>query len=324
MKILITGGMGYIGTSMLEVFKNHQVTVVDNFLFGQEYLVPGLLARYENLNIIRTDLMDFSDNIIKQELKDTDVVIHLAALVGMPLCDSVGNSITYSVNTGATKRLVSLLSKNQKIIFPNTNSAYGTSPAGSVCTEDSPTKPISSYGVTKSKSEEIVLEHGNSCVFRLATVFGLSPRMRLDLMVNDFVYKAKFNNVLSIFEGHFRRNFVHVKDVCNAFRFSITDSLTGVYNLGLDSANMTKIELAKKISKFTGCKVEETPGKDPDQRDYLVSSQKLYKTGFKCIYELEYGIEELLEFYKNLPKDIVGRNRIIKGMKNYDNNKNSF
>lgn len=316
MKILITGGMGYIGTTLPDFLKSYQVTIIDNFLFNQENLIPGLLSKYENLSIVREDLV-FSQEKLSRELEDTDVIIHLAALVGMPICNKVGESITHTVNVGITQKILSLAKPETKIIFPNTNSAYGTSPEGSVCHENSPTNPISSYGRSKCDAEDLVLKlRPNSCVFRLATVFGLSPRMRLDLMVNDFVYRAKFNNILSLYEGHFRRNFVHVKDVCRAFCHAIHNDLSGVYNLGDDSANTTKLGLAEKISKYTGCKIEEEKGKDPDQRNYNVSSQKLYNTGFVCLYGLDYGIEELLDFYSCMTKYKDNREMVIRGMKN--------
>lgn len=315
-KILITGGMGYIGTTLPDFLKSYQVTIIDNFLFNQENLIPGLLAKYDNVNIVREDLV-VSQEKLSKELEDTDVVIHLAALVGMPICNKAGEAITHMVNIGITKNILALAKPETKIIFPNTNSAYGTSPEGSICDENSPTNPISSYGKTKCDAEELVLQsRPNSCVFRLATVFGLSPRMRLDLMVNDFTYRAKFNNILSLYEGHFRRNFVHVKDVCRAFHHAIINDLRGVYNLGNDSANTTKLGLAQHISKYTGCVVEEEEGKDPDQRNYNVSSKKLYDTGFKCMYGLDYGIEELLTFYSCMTQWQQHRDSIIKGMKN--------
>lgn len=316
MKVLITGGMGYIGTTLPDFLKNYEVTIIDNFLFGQENLVPGIMSKYDNVNVVREDLLASHDKLAK-ELEDTDVVIHLAALVGMPICNKAGYNVTYSVNVGITDKILKLAKPETKIIFPNTNSAYGTSPEGSVCDENSPTNPISSYGETKCLAENLVLKNRpNSCVFRLATVFGLSPRMRLDLMVNDFVYRAKFNNVLSLYEGHFRRNFVHVKDVCSAFAYAIKNNLCGVYNLGNDSANLTKKGLAEKISKYTGCIVEEEEGKDPDQRNYNVSSKKLYDTGFKCCYDLDYGIEELLDYCSCLTRNKLNRDKIIKDMKN--------
>lgn len=319
MRIFITGGLGYIGSKLVDHlyhYDNVEITILDNFSFPcQQDLAASILSKDNRVKIIRGDVYDCDNDLIKDEVLCADTVIHLAAIVGMPACNKVGSDITYRLNQLATEKLVAMLRPAQHFIYPNTNSAYGNSKE-EICDENSPMNPISTYGDSKCKAELAAVKHKHHTVFRLATVFGLSPRMRLDLMVNDFTYRAKFNNILPLYEGHFRRNFVHVHDVARAMLHVMKNKYYGVFNLGNDSANMTKLELANLISEYTGCKVEEEEGTDPDQRNYLVSNQKIQQTGFKFNYPLSDGIVELLKLYETLPSNKLARDRIIKGMKN--------
>ena len=299
MNILITGGAGYIGSVLVPMLlaRGHGVTVLDNFMFRSNRLMDCCI--YENFRVIRGDCRD--ESTLRSALKDADVIIPLAALVGAPLCDrdKVGAE---TINRGAVELLCRIASKEQRIMIPNTNSGYGIGEHGKFCTEDSPLRPISLYGVTKSQAEQAVLERGNSLSFRLATVFGTSPRMRLDLLVNDFVYRAVVDRALVVFEGHFKRNFVHIRDVAAAFEFALEnfERMAGKpYNLGLDSANLSKLELCAEIKKqvpqFTY--IEAPIGEDPDKRDYIVSNARLLATGFTPQHSLQSGIVELIKAY---------------------------
>ncbi|MCX6019402.1 MAG: NAD(P)-dependent oxidoreductase [Chloroflexi bacterium] len=299
MNILITGGAGYIGSVLVPMLlaRGHGVTVLDSFMFKSNSLMDCCI--YENFRVVRGDCRD--ESTLRSALKDADVIIPLAALVGAPLCDrdKVGAE---TINRGAVELLCRIASKEQRIMIPNTNSGYGIGEHGKFCTEDSPLRPISLYGVTKSQAEQAVLERGNSLSFRLATVFGTSPRMRLDLLVNDFVYRAVVDRALVIFEGHFKRNFVHIRDVAAAFEFALEnfERMAGKpYNLGLDSANLSKLELCAEIKKqlpqFTY--IEAPIGEDPDKRDYIVSNARLLATGFTPQHSLQSGIAELIKAY---------------------------
>jgi nucleoside-diphosphate-sugar epimerase len=308
MNILITGGAGYIGSVLtpLLLARGHVVTVLDNFMFHQNSLMD--CCAYENFTVIRGDCRD--ERTLRQAIKHADVVIPLAALVGAPLCDrdKVGAE---TINRGAIELLCKITSKEQRIIIPNTNSGYGVGEHGKFCTEDSPLRPISLYGVTKSQAEQMVLERGNSMSFRLATVFGTSPRMRLDLLVNDFVYRAVIDRALVIFEGHFKRNFVHIRDVAAAFEYAIDHfaQMAGKpYNLGLDSANLSKLELCAEIKKQVPQfeYIEAPIGEDPDKRDYIVSNARLLATGFAPKWSLQSGIAELIKAYTIIRSSSLG------------------
>ena len=299
MKILITGGAGYLGSIMTPYLlgKGHEVTVLDNFLFRQNSLAD--CCQYDTFNIVRGDCRD-ADNI-KPLLKEADVIIPLAALVGAPMCND-DKLAAESVNHGAVKLLCELASTDQRIIMPITNSGYGVGEEGKFCTEETPLRPITLYGRTKVAAEESVLARDNSISFRLATVFGMAPRMRLDLLVNDFVYRAVNDRALLIFEGHFKRNYIHVRDIARVFEHAIDnfDAMKGKpYNAGLEEANLSKLELCAKIQehlpKFVY--VEAEVGEDPDKRDYIVSNQRLLKTGFKTEWDLDRGIRELIKGY---------------------------
>ena len=299
MKILITGGAGYLGSIMTPhlLGLGHEVTVMDNFLFRQNSLAD--CCQYDTFNIVRGDCRD-ADNI-KPLLKDADVIIPLAALVGAPMCND-DKLAAESVNHGAVKLLCDLASDDQRMIMPITNSGYGVGEEGKFCTEETPLRPITLYGKTKVAAEEEVLARDNSISFRLATVFGMAPRMRLDLLVNDFVYRAVNDRALLIFEGHFKRNFIHVRDIARVFEHAIEnfEIMKGrPYNAGLEEANLSKLELCAKIKEHLPnfVYVEAEVGEDPDKRDYIVSNQRLLGTGFNTEWDLDRGIRELIKGY---------------------------
>jgi len=297
--ILITGGAGYLGSIMVsELLKlGHNVTVLDTFMFGQSSLSE--VCFMDNFHIVKGDARDRS--ILQKLVKNKDIIIPLAALVGAPLCnrDQIG---TITINRDAIQTLKELLSKEQRILMPITNSGYGVGQDGIYCTEETPLNPISTYGKTKVEAEEIILSRENSISFRLATVFGMSPRMRLDLLVNDFTYRAVKDGFIVIFEGHFKRNYIHIRDVARAFIHGIEnfETMKGeAYNVGLSDANLSKLELCdiikKQIPNFTI--MEAAIGKDPDQRNYIISNEKIEATGFKPKFSLDMGIKELIKGY---------------------------
>ncbi|MDX2256003.1 MAG: NAD-dependent epimerase/dehydratase [Pseudanabaenaceae cyanobacterium bins.39] len=306
MNVLITGGAGYIGSVLTPTLLAHgyNVTVLDNFMFRQTSLAD--CCQYDTFQIVRGDCRD--EALMTKLLADADIIIPLAALVGAPLCnrDQVG---TQTINQDAIEMLCRLASADQRILMPVTNSGYGIGEAGKFCTEDSPLRPISLYGVTKVKAEEAVLSHGNSITFRLATVFGMAPRMRLDLLVNDFVYRAVHDRAVVIFEGHFKRNYIHIRDVVRVFLHGIQnfEAMNGKpYNVGLEDANLSKLELCLEIKKLLPNFVylEAPIGEDPDKRDYIVSNQRILSTGFKPEWPLERGIRELIKGYTILRNSV--------------------
>ena len=299
MNILITGGAGYIGSILTPLLleAGHRVTVLDNFMFDQTSLADS--CQYETFEVIRGDCRD--EALLKKLLASPDVIIPLAALVGAPVCaqDPIGAK---TLNQDAVEAICRLASKEQRIMLPVTNSGYGIGQGSTFCTEETPLRPISLYGVTKVKAEEAVLARGNSISFRLATVFGVSPRMRTDLLVNDFVYRAVNDRAIVIFEGHFKRNYIHVRDVARVFLFGLDhfEEMKGKpYNVGLDDANLSKLELCAEIKKLIPDFVymEAPIGEDPDKRDYIVSNERLARTGFRTEWSLERGIRELIKGY---------------------------
>ena len=308
MKILITGGAGYIGSILVPELLNmkHKVTVVDNFMFKQTSL--NHLCSFEDFKIINGDIRD--KFLMKSLYNKNDVIIPLAAIVGAPLCNKDPFS-AQSINSDAIKDMITEVSKDQMIIMPTTNSAYGTGDKNNFCDEKSPLNPISKYAVDKVEIEKLLMERENSISYRLATVFGMSPRMRIDLLVNDFTYRAYHDSALVIFEGHFKRNYIHVRDVVNAFKHALKNMQSmksEIFNVGLSDANLSKIELCQEIKKhlpnFTF--VEEKIKKDPDQRNYIVSNDKIEKTGFIPKYSLSDGIKELIKGYAMLKNQSFG------------------
>jgi nucleoside-diphosphate-sugar epimerase len=299
-RILVTGGAGYLGSILVpELLRlEHKVTVLDNFMFGQVSLTE--CCAYSSFDVIRGDARD--EDLLKPLLQKADCIIPMAALVGAPLCnrDKIG---TVTTNRDAVASIVKLASKDQKIIIPTTNSGYGIGRKDVFCTEETPLSPVSLYGKTKVEAEKLVLERGNSISLRLATVFGMSPRMRIDLLVNDFTYRALKDRFLVVFEGHFKRNYIHIRDVARAFAHSIDnfDAMKNeAYNVGLSDANLSKLELCAKIREQVRDFVylEAPVGEDPDKRNYIVSNEKIERTGFKPLYPIEKGISELIKGYK--------------------------
>lgn len=306
MKILVTGAAGYIGSVLVPTLlqKGYQVVAVDNFMYGQTSLLDCTYNK--NFKIYRKDARD--EEAIGSIIKDVDVIFPLACLTGAPLCDKDPIAAT-TTNLDAIKLILKLKSKDQRVIFPTTNSGYGVGQAGVDCDENSPLKPISLYGRLKVDAEHAVLDSGNSITFRLATVFGTSPRMRLDLLVNDFTYRAVYDRFLVLFESHFKRNYVHVRDVVGAFIHGLNnfEKMKGEpYNVGLSDCNISKRELCEAIKKRIPSFyfVDAEIGEDPDKRNYVVSNEKIEATGFKPEYSLDDGIRELISGYQ-----IVKRNQ---------------
>ena len=299
MNILVTGGAGYIGSILVpELLQSgHKVTVVDNFMYRQPSLANSISN--PNLNLVFGDIRNQS--LLKSHINQADVVIPLAAIVGAPACDKDPIQAS-SINKDATLWLFSQLSQNQQIIMPTTNSAYGSGDKDNFCDENSELKPLSLYARDKVEVEKVLMEHPLATSFRLTTVFGISQRMRLDLLVNNFMYRAITDKFVILFEGHFKRNYVHVRDVSKAFRFAIEnpESVKGeIFNFGLSEANISKQELCDAIKRiipeFTY--LDAPLAKDPDQRNYVVSNAKIESKGMKAEVSLESG---LLELYKGL------------------------
>jgi nucleoside-diphosphate-sugar epimerase len=306
--ILVTGGAGYLGSTLVPALlaEGHRVTVLDNFLFNQASM--NSLCADPNFDVYRGDARD--RDVLKPLLRDADFIIPLAALVGAPMCnnDKIGAE---TLNRDAILTLIEMASREQRIIMPVTNSGYGVGEAGKFCTEETPLRPISLYGRTKVAAERAVLDRGNSISFRLATVFGMSPRMRLDLLVNDFVYRAVNDRAVVLFEPHFKRNFIHVRDVARAFLHGIGNFETmrdQPYNVGLSDANLSKMELCQRIQKQLPKFVflEAPVGEDPDKRDYIVSNEKVERTGYQPAFSLDEGIGELIKGYRMLRNSIYG------------------
>jgi nucleoside-diphosphate-sugar epimerase len=308
LSILVTGGAGYLGSTMVPALlaAGHRVTVLDNFLFQQASL--NHLCADPNFDVRRGDARD--PEVLKPLLREADVIIPLAALVGAPMCnnDKVGAE---TINRDAILTLIRLASPQQRFLMPITNSGYGIGEAGKFCTEETPLRPISLYGRTKVEAEQAVLARGNAISFRLATVFGMSPRMRIDLLVNDFVYRAVNDRAVVLFEAHFKRNYIHVRDVARVFLHGIQnfDALKDEpYNVGLSDANLSKLELCQAIQRQLPSFVflEAPIGEDVDKRDYIVSNEKIERTGYLPSYSLDDGIRELIKGYRMLRNSLYG------------------
>jgi nucleoside-diphosphate-sugar epimerase len=300
-RILVTGGLGYLGSILCEhlLDAGYTVTALDHLLYGRGEQAVYHLCANPAFDFIKGDVRD--EACMRGALKTADVVIHLAALVGAPACERDPH-LARSVNLDAVVLLDRLRSPGQLVLFPNTNSGYGMTGAETLCTEDSPLRPLSLYARTKMEAETVLLEKPNTIALRLATVFGMSPRMRRDLLVNHFVYAACKEGYLVIFEKDFKRNFIHVRDVadCMLHCLQSADAMAGrPYNAGLDSANLSKAELALKIKKHVpNFYIHFAPiGHDPDKRNYVVSNQRLREAGFEAQRSLDDGIRELLKGY---------------------------
>jgi nucleoside-diphosphate-sugar epimerase len=305
-KILVTGGAGYIGSVLVPelLSQGHTVTVLDSLIFNQTSLLDCCAnARFD---FVKGDICDgtLTANLIPK----FDVLILLAAIVGAPAC-KINPRLTRLVNCDANIKIVEKVSPSQMIIFPMTNSGYGIGEKDAYCTEESPLRPISDYGKTKVEVERVLLDKGNAITFRLATVFGISPRMRMDLLVNDFTYRAYKDRFIILFEEHFRRNYIHIRDVAKAFILGINnyDRMKGQpFNVGLSSANLTKKQLCEKIKEYVpDLYIHSAPlGQDPDKRDYIVSNKKIESYGWSPDYTLDMGIIELLKGYKILKPNL--------------------
>lgn len=305
MRILVTGAAGYIGSVLVpELLKEgFEVIALDNFMYNQTSLLN--CCYHKNLSVVRGDARD--KGLLSNYIKEVDAIFPLACLTGAPLCDRdpVG---ARTINFDAVKMLLELRSKHQAIIFPTTNSGYGVGGEGIYCTEETPLRPVSLYGKLKVDIEKILLDSENCITLRLATAFGVSPRMRLDLLVNDFVYRAVTDHFIILFEAHFKRNYIHVRDVVRAFIHSLKnfDNVKNEpYNVGLDDANLSKLELCEEIKKqVPNFYFMESPiGEDPDKRNYVVSNAKLKATGFKPQVSLQSGIAELIKGFQILRRN---------------------
>ena len=307
-QILVTGGAGYLGSTLVPelLAAGHKVTVLDNFMYQQNSLAH--VCHHPGFDVVRGDVR--SESTVLPLLRNADIIIPLAAYVGAPLCarDPVGASTT---NHDAIVTMLKHVSKHQRILMPTTNSAYGTGDASHHCTEDSPLRPMSLYAIEKVKVEKELMQHPNATSFRLATVFGMSPRMRIDLLVNDFTYRAVHDRFVVLFEADFKRNYIHVRDIARVFMHGIDhyEKTNGqIFNVGLSDANVSKRELCQAIEKhvpeFTF--IEAPIGKDPDQRNYIVSNAKIEATGYQPQVTLDAGIRELIKGFTMLRNTCYG------------------
>ena len=305
MKILVTGAAGYIGSVLTPTLlaQGHEVIALDNFMYNQSSLLD--CCHNEKLTIVRGDTRD--KPLVARLMKGADAIFPLACLTGAPLCakDPAGAK---AVLLDAIQMILGMRGKGQCVIFPTTNSGYGVGEKGKHCTEETPLRPVSLYGKLKVDAENAILDAGNAITLRLATAFGISPRMRLDLLVNDFTYRAVYDRFVVLFEAHFNRNYIHVRDISRAFVHGLNgfDKMKDQpYNVGLSDANLTKLQLCQEIKKFVPdfYFVEATIGEDPDKRDYIVSNAKIEKTGFKPEVTLQKGIQELIKGYQVIKRN---------------------
>jgi nucleoside-diphosphate-sugar epimerase len=304
-RILVTGAAGYIGSVLCPQLlkEGHEVIAIDNFMYNQSSLLDS--CHYETLTIVRGDVRD--EALISKYIKNADIILPLACLTGAPICtkDPIA---ARTVNLDAVKMILSLRSKKQRIIYPTTNSGYGVGQKDKFCDENTPLNPVSLYGQLKTEAETAVLQAGNSITLRLATVFGASPRMRLDLLVNDFTYRAVYDRFIVLFEAHFKRNYIHIRDIARVFIHCLNnfESMKGQpYNVGLSDCNISKRQLCEEIKKYVPQFhiVESEIGQDPDKRDYIVSNEKIESAGFKPKFSLEFGIKELIKAYNILKRN---------------------
>jgi nucleoside-diphosphate-sugar epimerase len=294
MKVLVTGGAGYKGVSLVKKLleNGHQVTILDNFMYGYEPILQIICNK--KLDVIQQDIR----NISYDSIKGQDVVFHLAGISGMPACASNPNSAE-NINVLATKKLVSLLDKNQLLINASTTSFYGAS--GEECDEMDEPKPVSIYGRTKLAAEQIVSSRENSISLRFATVFGVGARMRNDLLANDFTYKAIHDRSIVVFAGNSKRTFIHIDDAVNAYIFAMNNAdrmMNNVYNVGDESLNYSKNEIALIIKKYIDFEVVNSGLPDLDVRSFLVSFKKIKEIGYATQFNLEDGISDLIKLYK--------------------------
>lgn len=302
MKILITGGSGYIGSVLSSYLldKKFEVTVIDNLIYGQ--MPNSDLFINSNYNMHKIDVRN--ENLFLKQIQSHDIIIPLAAIVGAPACDR-DLDLSTEVNLNQIKFLIKNTNSNQRIILPTTNSGYGIGVSGKFCDENSPLNPISHYAKTKTEAEKYLIDSGNGISLRLATVFGPSQRMRLDLLVNDFVYKALNDGYLVLFESHFKRNYIHIIDVCSAIlhmTLNYEKLNNNIFNVGLSDANLSKYELCEKIKKHIEnfLFIKSTIREDQDKRDYIVNNEKIEKTGWKPNFSLDDGIISLIKLYKSI------------------------
>jgi len=301
-KVLVTGGAGYIGSIFVPelLSKGYKVTVFDNFMYKQDSLLD--VCNNPDLDIVVDDVRN--EKKLKDKIKNNDIIVPLAAIVGAPACDK-DRSLSTKINQTQIENIAKWATNDQMVLYPVTNSGYGIGEKGIYCDEETPLKPISHYGITKVKGERALLEGGNTVTFRLATVFGAAPRMRMDLLVNDFVYRAFKDRFIVLFESHFKRNYIHIRDISNVFFHGIEnyDNLKGeAYNVGLSDANLSKMELCKKIKNHISDFhiFESEIAEDPDKRDYIVSNEKIEATGWKRNFSIDDGIKELIKAYSYL------------------------
>ena len=306
--ILVTGGAGYLGSILVPelLAAGHRVTVLDNFMYLQNSL--SHVCANPNFDVVNGDTR--SVDTLKPLVAKADYVFPLAALVGAPLCKKDPIAAT-TTNRDAIATLNKMMSPQQRIVMPITNSGYGVGEAGKFCTEESPLRPVSLYGIDKVEAEKIILARENSVSLRLATVFGMAPRMRIDLLVNDFVYRAVNDRFVVLFEAHFKRNYIHIRDVARAFTHSIDNfdvMKGGAYNVGLTEANMSKAELCERIKGQVPSFVylEAPVGEDPDKRDYIVSNSKIERTGYAPKHSLDDGIRELIKGFRMIRDRVYG------------------
>jgi nucleoside-diphosphate-sugar epimerase len=296
-KIFITGGAGYIGTSLIPLLlnKEYKVTVYDSLMFNNgDKLIP--FFQDKNFNFIKGDIMDLDK--LKTSMKGHDVIIHLAALVGFPICREKGEHESYKINVTGTQNIINCLTPDQYLLFGSTGSNYGE--VKGICTEETPLNPLSIYGKTKTQAETLVMRRNNSTAFRFATAFGVSPRLRLDLLVNDLTYKSFKEGYSVIYESHFLRTFIHVRDIANVFLFAIQNQekmINNVYNVGSNKMNFSKKEICKIIQthlpkaqfNYSGT------GEDEDKRNYQVSYDKINELGYTTLISIDEGIKELIK-----------------------------